>query len=64
MGDSNFRSATKTIVWRVLATVITGVVVYLYTGQLGESTKITLTAAVILTVAYYLHERFWAWLKK
>ena len=64
MRDSNLRSLKKTIVWRVLATIITGVVAYLYTGQLGESSKITITAAVALTITYYFHERFWAWLKK
>ena len=54
----------KTIVWRVLATIITGVVVYLYTGKLAESSKITITAAIILTIAYYFHELFWASAKK
>jgi len=57
--NSQTRAIAKTITWRILATLITGVVVYLYTGEFGEASKITLTAALILTVAYYLHEEFW-----
>ena len=61
--DSHKRPFLKTMSWRVLATIITGIVVYLYTGKIGESSKITLTAAVILTIVYYLHERFWIWMR-
>ena len=57
------RSFAKTVTWRVLATVITGVIAYLYTGELGTAREITLTAAAVLTVAYYFHERFWLWIR-
>ncbi|OGE74904.1 MAG: hypothetical protein A3K07_02290 [Candidatus Doudnabacteria bacterium RIFCSPHIGHO2_01_43_10] len=61
--DTQTRPVLKTFSWRILATIITGIVVYLYTGKIGESSKITLTAAVILTVSYYLHERLWIWIR-
>lgn len=61
---SRVRSVLKTVSWRILATIITGIVVYLYTGKIGESSKITLTAALVLTVIYYLHERFWIWIRR
>ena len=57
--NSQTSSILKTVSWRISATIITGLVVFLYTGELAKSSEITLTAAIILTLAYYLHERFW-----
>jgi len=57
--DSFNRSLVKTITWRVIATAITLVTVYAFTGELREATTITLTAAALLAVGYYFHERFW-----
>jgi uncharacterized membrane protein len=57
--DSFHRSLAKTITWRVVATAITLAVVYAFTGSLGEASVITLTAAVLLAIGYYFHERAW-----
>ncbi len=57
--ESLQRSIVKTVVWRVLATLITFITVYTFTGEIGPATTITLTAAALLAVGYYLHERFW-----
>lgn len=54
------RAIAKTVTWRVVATVVTGVVVYLFTGEFAEASKATLVAAVVLTILYYFHEEFWA----
>lgn len=62
--DTKSKSAIKTITWRVLVTLITGTVAFIYTGKIIESSAITLTAAVVSTLTYYLHERFWVWVKK
>jgi len=59
MRDSLARSLSKTIIWRVIATLITLVVVYLFTGELKQATTITLVVASILAVGYYVHERVW-----
>ncbi|MFA6520366.1 MAG: DUF2061 domain-containing protein [Candidatus Paceibacterota bacterium] len=58
--ETKTQSILKAITWRILATIATGIVVYLYTGELRESTVITLILALILTFLYYLHERIWA----
>ncbi len=57
--ETHRRSLAKTIIWRVIATLITWGTIYLYTGQIGESTKITLVAAFVGMVAYYIYERIW-----
>ena len=57
--ESLQRSLIKTIVWRVVATLITFVTVYAFTGAINKSTTITLTVAAFLAVGYYLNERIW-----
>ncbi|MEK9180647.1 MAG: DUF2061 domain-containing protein [Patescibacteria group bacterium] len=58
--SSRLRSLVKTISWRVVATGITGVIVFMFTGELYETTFITLTCAFVLMLAYYFHERIWS----
>ncbi|OHA07278.1 MAG: hypothetical protein A2934_03235 [Candidatus Sungbacteria bacterium RIFCSPLOWO2_01_FULL_47_10] len=62
--DSHIRPIIKTVSWRILAMIITGAVVYVYTGEIKKSGEISVVAGLILTFAYYLHERFWAWVRK
>jgi uncharacterized membrane protein len=57
--ETKGRSLTKTILWRIIATLITWVIVYLYTGEFFESGKITITAAAVSMIAYYIFERIW-----
>jgi adenylylsulfate kinase len=59
MSETFSRSLMKTIVWRVLATIITFIVVYVFTGHLGDASIITITAATFLAIGYYFHERMW-----
>lgn len=61
--STRLRSLVKTISWRVVATLITWIVVFLFTGGIAESTRITLVSAAFLTAGYYLHERIWARLR-
>ena len=58
--NSQKRSILKTITWRIIAAIITGAVVFIYTGKLRETGEIIIVAEIILTLAYYLHERLWA----
>ncbi|TSC68566.1 MAG: hypothetical protein G01um101456_591 [Parcubacteria group bacterium Gr01-1014_56] len=53
------RSLVKTIVWRIVATLITFMTVFAFTGALNKSTVITITAAAFLAVGYYFNERIW-----
>lgn len=57
--NSNTRAITKTITWRVIATIITGIIVYSFTGKFEETGRITVVVAVFLTVGYYIHEKLW-----
>jgi len=62
--DSHIRPIIKAVSWRILAMIITGAVVYVYTGEIKKSGEISVVAGLILTFAYYLHERFWLWVRK
>ena len=62
--DSHIRPIIKAVSWRILAMIITGAVVYGYTGEIKKSGEISVVAGLILTFAYYLHERFWLWVRK
>jgi len=57
--ETRARSIVKSFVWRAIATIVTGLTTYFYTGKIGESLKISFTAALISLVAYYFHERIW-----
>ncbi len=57
--ETKTRSLVKTIIWRIIATLITWGTIYFYIGKLGESIEITLVAALIGMTAYYFHERIW-----
>ena len=62
--NSHIRPIIKAVSWRIFAMIITGVVVYAYTGEIKKSGEISVVAGLILTFAYYLHERFWMWVRK
>ena len=57
--ETQTRTITKTILWRIVATLITWETIYFYTGELTESVKITIVAALIGMTAYYIYERIW-----
>ncbi len=57
--ETKTRTITKTILWRIVATLITWGTIYFYTGKLSESIRITTVAALIGMAAYYIYERMW-----
>lgn len=57
--ETKSRSLAKTVIWGVVATLITWGTIYAYTGKLSESIEITIVAALIGMTAYYFHERIW-----
>jgi len=57
--DHLHRTLTKTIVWRIIATLITLAVTYLFTGEIRQATNITLVVATLLMIGYYFNERIW-----
>lgn len=57
--ETKTRSIIKSIIWRVVATLLTWGVVYFFTGSVRGSLEITLWAAGLSMVLYYIHERVW-----
>jgi uncharacterized membrane protein len=59
MADAKKRSLAKTISWRVVASLATAGIVYVFTGKLVMSLGIGVVEAFIKMLLYYLHERIW-----
>lgn len=57
--DSHKRTIVKTLTWRVVATTVTMLVSYIWLGEWGSAVALALTANVIKSLLYYLHERGW-----
>lgn len=53
------RSLMKTFTFRILATIVTFLLVLVFTGSLILSIGIGLIDLVAKTLLYYGHERFW-----
>lgn len=53
------RSVAKAVSYRLFATSLVFLIAFLYTGQLGSSVKIGVSAAVAKTTLYYAWERLW-----
>ena len=49
----------KTISWRIIATLVTGLVTWTLTGSLELGALVGGLDAVVKMVLYYLHERLW-----
>jgi len=59
MRDSCIRSLTKSFTWRALGVFILMSLSYIITGNLAESSLITITFHIIRVVLYFFHERLW-----
>ena len=57
--ETKKRSIAKTISWRIVATIITGVVTYLLTGRLDFAVTVGLADTGVKFFTYYTHERMW-----
>ncbi len=57
--ESKKRAIVKTVSWRILATLTTALLVYLFTGELGIAISVGLLEMIAKMVLYYLHERVW-----
>lgn len=59
MNELHKRSIAKAITWRVIATMTTMSLVYLFTNELVLSLGVGAFDVIIKLVLYYLHERAW-----
>ena len=57
-------SILKSFLWRVMGVFIYAAVFYFFTGKMQLTIKSTLAHNATFLLVFYLHERFYIWLKK
>jgi len=58
------RHIAKSITWRVIATLTTILLVWLFTNDIDIALKFGAVEVLIKLIAYYFHERMWyKWIK-
>jgi adenylylsulfate kinase len=57
--DSRARSLAKAFSYRVLGSLSTGAMVYLFTGNLKMSVGAGALDSIVKIILYFLHERLW-----
>ncbi|HVS58678.1 MAG TPA: DUF2061 domain-containing protein [Candidatus Saccharimonadales bacterium] len=57
--ETNTRSITKSITFRVLIVVADLIIVYALTHHVGTTIAVTVLTNISSTVFYFVHERFW-----
>jgi len=61
--EAHLRSIMKAVSYRLLAAIATGTIAYVFTRRLDISLGIASIEAVAKIVCYYIHERFWSFIK-
>ena len=56
---SRIRHIVKTITWRLVASITTFSLVYLFTGDINKATWLMASEIVLKLLLYYAHERAW-----
>lgn len=56
---SRVRHIAKSITWRIVASITTFVLAYLFFGDLAKASGLMAVEVVIKMLLYYLHERAW-----
>ena len=57
--EAKRRSALKTISWRVVATLTTTILVFIFTGKLSVAITVGSLEVVAKLLLYFFHERMW-----
>ena len=57
--ETHLRSVVKGISWRVIATLVTTLVVLIYTGELAAAALVGLSDSLVKIGLYWGHERMW-----
>jgi uncharacterized membrane protein len=50
----------KMLTYRAILTALLAVISWVFTGNLGQTTVITIVFSVSATAIYYVHERVWS----
>lgn len=56
---NNKRVLAKTVLYRGIVTAILFAVSWFFTGNMIDTTTITVTFNVLATIAYFFHEKMW-----
>jgi len=64
MNETKKRSFLKSAIWRVMGVFVYATIFYLFTRQWGITIAGTLIHHSTFLVVFFLHERFWLWLKR
>lgn len=59
MSEYHKRSMMKTISWRIIATLTTMTIVFLFTGKVALAAGVGMVEVITKMLFYYLHERTW-----
>ncbi len=57
--ETKVRSVVKTISWRIVATLTTIWLVFIFTGNIAISTSVGALEVFSKILIYYIHERVW-----
>ena len=56
---SRIRHIAKTITWRIIASLTTFILAYIFTQDITKSLWLMTTEMIIKLLLYYYHERVW-----
>ena len=59
MNDKHKRTILKTISFRIIASLLTMIIVYIFTKELLISFGVGIVEAISKIIFYYIHERVW-----
>jgi uncharacterized membrane protein len=57
--ETKVRSATKSVIWRIVGVIILAIITYAYTRHWIQTTAITFLHHGVFLIVFYLHERIW-----
>lgn len=57
--ETHSRTVMKTVSWRIVATLTTGIIVYIFTEEILLSLGVIGVEGLTKIFFYYLHERIW-----
>lgn len=60
--ETQQRTLAKTMTWRILATMTTALLVYLFTGDFTLALEVGALEVILKLLLYYLHERGWSYI--
>jgi uncharacterized membrane protein len=63
MTETTARSIAKTVSWRVCGSTATFAISYAILGDFTVSSTIAIIQLTFNTALYFVHERFWNWIR-